>query len=56
MSAGRPGDAMFSYGIARRLLPNDPSIEDALARATAAFDKEKRSNHLVFNSLMFPCL
>lgn len=42
MSAGRPGDAIFSYGLARRLQPNDSSINDALSRASAAFDKEKR--------------
>nr|BAN21187.1 conserved hypothetical protein [Riptortus pedestris] len=42
MSAGRAGDALFSYGLAKRLQPNDSSISAALSKAEEAYNKEKR--------------
>ncbi|XP_014290906.1 stress-induced-phosphoprotein 1 [Halyomorpha halys] len=46
MNVGRPSDALLSYQIALHLQPADQTVKDAMTRATAACEKDKKKEQI----------
>lgn len=46
MNVGKPSIALLSYQIALYLQPADQTVKDAMARATAACEKEKKKDQI----------